>query len=66
MSGICSEHRDHDPDCPRCTALPVEDGWESNGEALTELRRMASHANHHKKPSRSQQRRKAIQDQEGD
>lgn len=23
MSGICSEHRGHDPSCARCTALPL-------------------------------------------
>lgn len=24
MSGFCSAHRDHDPDCPRCGAVPYE------------------------------------------
>lgn len=24
MSGICSEHRGHEPSCPRCMALPLD------------------------------------------
>lgn len=26
MSGLCSQHQGHDPNCPRCTALPVGQG----------------------------------------
>lgn len=41
MSGICSQHQGHDPNCPRCTAIPLTEedkayyrGWEESRAAI--------------------------------
>ena len=41
MSGICSRHQGHDPDCPLCTAIPLTKeqeayykGWKESQEAI--------------------------------
>lgn len=34
MSGVCSAHRYHDPDCERCTALPYDSRYEKGMEII--------------------------------